>query len=310
MTEALVVPTDIAAAPHELAIRDVVAASEKVHEILTKVMVKDMHYGVIPGTPRPSLYKPGAEKIALTFRLVPAYRVEDLSAPPHYYRYRVTCELVHGPTGTPVGSAVREASTDEEKWRWREPVSAAEWDATPGDRKRLKFKRGEKDGTQQVLRDAPDMAPTALAMAEKRAFVGAVKEATAASDIFEDMDSKGREERPKVQQPKAKAKVETAPPPTATNSEPPPEPGYEPIIPADAWTEIKRSLHDGGVISEGQRKRLFAIAINEGGWSTNGVAAEVRAGLGREVEAINFGAPYNLTVDLFKTYRPDAGAAE
>jgi hypothetical protein len=49
--------------------------------ILDQVMVKDVHYGVIPGTQKPTLYQAGAEKICATFRLAPRDDVEDLSEP-------------------------------------------------------------------------------------------------------------------------------------------------------------------------------------------------------------------------------------
>lgn len=34
-----------------------------IHNLMKEILQKDVHYGIIPGTPKPSLWKPGAEKI-------------------------------------------------------------------------------------------------------------------------------------------------------------------------------------------------------------------------------------------------------
>lgn len=310
---------------HALTIQEVVGNADKIQEIMRTVMKRDLHYGVIPGTPKPGLWKPGAEKIAMTFRLSPAYTVEDLSSPPHYYRYRVTCRLTHGPTGTPVGESVREASTEEEKWKWREPYSEAEWDATPADMRRLKFSKKEPNGTRQISRDAADMAPTALAMAEKRAYIGAVRAATAASDIFEDPEAPPREG---VRQPVRKPQPRPAASPRHAAQAPPPErePGedefplddlYEQdnpptvkpaaagrLISDDLWEPVKAAWHQKGCISAKQIGRLFAVARSEAGWESNDVKREIEAGLGVEVEQIPWGDPYDKVIEIFQTVSP------
>ena len=40
-----------------------------VQEVMKAVMLEGTHYGKIPGTPKPSLWKPGAEVLAATFRI-------------------------------------------------------------------------------------------------------------------------------------------------------------------------------------------------------------------------------------------------
>ena len=44
-------------------------------EYVKKAMVKDVDYGVIPGTDKPTLLKPGAEKLCSLFGLTPRFRV-------------------------------------------------------------------------------------------------------------------------------------------------------------------------------------------------------------------------------------------
>jgi len=45
----------------ELAAEDLVARTQKILEIKAKAMRENVHYGVIPGCRKPSLWKPGAE---------------------------------------------------------------------------------------------------------------------------------------------------------------------------------------------------------------------------------------------------------
>lgn len=165
---------------------DIRANVNRIQEVMKAVMKKDVHYGVIPGTPKPTLYKPGAEVLATTFRLAPEYRVEDLSGP-DYVKYRVTCRLTHQTTGYVMGDGMGSCSSLEDKYKWRRPVCPEEFEETPADRKRIKFARGQGGKVyknQQVRTEQADLDNTILKMACKRAFVAAVLNVTAASDIF------------------------------------------------------------------------------------------------------------------------------
>lgn len=153
-----------------------------IQEVMKAVMTDKVHYGTVPGCgDKPTLLKPGAEKIAATFRLAIEPIVEDLSLSDEI-RYRVKARVVHQVSGNFLGSGIGEASTNEDKYKWRKAVSQAEWDATTEDRKRLKFAR---DYTVQQIRTNPsDVANTVLKMAKKRALIDAVLTITGASDIF------------------------------------------------------------------------------------------------------------------------------
>ncbi len=160
----------------------VVAQVRLIQEVMHSVMKKDTHYGIIPGCQKPSLWKPGAEKLMVTFRIASESTVEDLSTPDEA-RYRVTRRGSSIITGAFVGSAVGECSSNEEKYKWRFATCKAEFEATPEDRRRLKYKR---DGTtiEQVRTNPADVANTILKMADKRAYVALALNTTAASDIF------------------------------------------------------------------------------------------------------------------------------
>lgn len=90
-----------------------------IQEVMKEIMHLDEHYGTIPGTNKPSLYKPGAEKLSLTFRLRPEYDIRRSDLPNGHREYEVVCTLYHIPTGQSVGQGVGSATTMEGKYRYR-----------------------------------------------------------------------------------------------------------------------------------------------------------------------------------------------
>lgn len=166
-----------------------------VQEVMRSVMKPNVHYGAIPGAgDKPTLLKPGAEVLCMTFRIADEYEIVDLSTT-GAVRYRVKCIGRHQSTGVALGSGLGEASTDEEKYRWRKAVCDAEFENAPADMKRTKY--GRKSGghytVQQIRTEAADLANTVLKMACKRAKIAMVLNVTAASDMFsqdlEDLDA-------------------------------------------------------------------------------------------------------------------------
>lgn len=195
----------------------VVAQVRLVQEVMKAVMKKDTHYGTIPGCQKPSLWKPGAEVLLVTFRIASESFVDDLSSQDES-RYRVTRKGTAINSGLFVGSGIGECSSNEEKYKWRFAVCQAEYDNTPEDRRREKYKR---DGTtiKQVRTNHADLANTILKMADKRAFVALALNATAASDCFvqdledlpaeiaEGLENGGEPARQPISQPKPKAEA-------------------------------------------------------------------------------------------------------
>jgi hypothetical protein len=183
-----------------------------VQHVMKSIMKKDVHFGTIPGTPKPTLYKPGAEVIALAFKFAPRYMIDDLSLLPELVRYRVTCELYHQETGAFIGSGQGEASSDEEKYRWRAAVNKTEFEATPEDRKRIKYGHNRKENRDytidQVRMEPADIANTVLKMGEKRAFIDAIRTASGCSDMFaQDLEDLPQEVREGMAEDKAAKKV-------------------------------------------------------------------------------------------------------
>lgn len=162
---------------------EVVARVQRVREVMRDLMQESVHYGRVPGTQKPSLWKPGAELLLLTFQVGPRLTVEDLSTHDEI-RYRVKVTGFFQPTGTELAEGIGEASTSEEKYRWRAAVHEKEWDATPEDRRRVKYDRGGNE-TRQIRTSPADLANTVLLMAVKRGTVNMTRVVTACSDIFD-----------------------------------------------------------------------------------------------------------------------------
>lgn len=158
----------------------------RVQEVMRSVMQPDTHYGVIRGTTKPTLYKAGSEVLLSTFLIAVDPEIEDLSTG-DAIRYRVRAVGRHQPTGVVVGAGVGEASSDEEKYRWREAVCREEWEGFADDQRRVKYARRRGGGhytVEQVRTQPADLANTVLKMAKKRAQVDLCLTALAASDIF------------------------------------------------------------------------------------------------------------------------------
>ena len=178
-----------------MAVADIIAHVAVVQEVMRAVMKKDVHYGVIPGTDKPTLYKAGAEVLCMVFRIADSYEVTDMSAP-DTVRYRVNCIGTNQVSGAVLGAGLGEASSGEEKYKWRKAVCTDEFNGTPENMRRVKHARG-KGGTtykvEQIRTEPADLANTILKMANKRAKMAMTLNVTAASDCFsqdlEDMDA-------------------------------------------------------------------------------------------------------------------------
>lgn len=160
-----------------------VARVQRVREVMRDLMEENVHYGRVPGTQKPSLWKPGAELLLMTFQIGPRLDVTDLSTADEI-RYRVKVSGFAQQTGEVLAEGIGEASTSEEKYRWRGVVHEKEWTATPADRRRVKYQRDGKE-LRQVRTSPADLANTALLMAVKRGTINMTRVVTACSDIFD-----------------------------------------------------------------------------------------------------------------------------
>ncbi len=192
-----------------LTVQQVLGQVALIQQIMTAAMKDGEHFGRIPGCgTKPTLLKPGAEKLCLTFRLAPTYDVDERRLDNGHREYRVQCTLSSIVTQAFIGQGVGICTTMENKYRYRQnvaeptdkPVPRAYWDARAEDPSKAQELIGGKGfsvkkvegkgwmiarGGEKLEHDNPaDNYNTVLKMAKKRALVDAVLTATAASDIF------------------------------------------------------------------------------------------------------------------------------
>jgi hypothetical protein len=175
----------VAGEVHQFSAMEIRQRVNLVQEVMRSIMKSETHYGVIPGTKKPSLYKPGAEVLCVTFRVADKYEIEDLTVD-GMARFRVRCIGIHQVTGVVLGEGMGECSSHEEKYKWRGAICAEEFEVTPENLRRLKFAKwnNKVEKKQQIRTESADQANTILKMACKRAKIAMTLNVTAASDIF------------------------------------------------------------------------------------------------------------------------------
>lgn len=177
-------PTGLAPAAPPMTVEEILAQRSVVVKVLRHIMAEGTHYGKIPGTQNKSLLKPGADMLLSTFHIATDPEIEDISGPQEI-RYRVRLRGLTMGSGQLVGVGVGEASSNEEKYRWRK-ANSREYDATPENMRRVKYYTD--NDVRQVRANPYDQVNTILKMAKKRASVDLVLTALAAAEIFDNID--------------------------------------------------------------------------------------------------------------------------
>jgi hypothetical protein len=247
MTEELALRDD------PLSVEEIKAHVRLIQQVMKEVMIEGVHYGTIPGCgPKPTLLKPGAEKLCSTFRLAPEILVDDISSG-NDASYRVTVRMKNM-AGDFLGAGVGECSSNEDKYKWKKAFNNKEWEETPEDQRREKWRtyKGKEYKAKQILTNPADEANTVLKMAKKRALVDGVLTCTAASDIFEqdkeDFDQNGDKQqgKPKVKNPQSKSKKKP--------------PGEEETVTPETVSDV--FTQDEPVSDEEFRGRISAMLLN------------------------------------------------
>lgn len=181
-----------------MSLKQVTDRVNMVHQILEKVMQKNTHYGTVPGCgSKMVLLKPGADVLAMTFRLVPQFKVERTDLGGGHREFDVTCSMF-GPDGSLLGQGVGSASTMEGKYRYRKHY------CPEGDKKDSygkTFKRIENE-------DIADVYNTVLKIAKKRAHIDATLTVTGAADLFTQdlIENEDEPQKPEIKMPTEKPK--------------------------------------------------------------------------------------------------------
>lgn len=174
-----------------MSVKQVADRVNAVHQILEKVMRNGTHYGTVPGCGNKMvLLKPGADVLAMTFRLVPQFKVERTDLPDGHREFDVTCSMFN-PAGELLGQGVGSASTMEKKYRYR-------WEGAGNNRKQIENS------------DIADVYNTVLKIAKKRAHIDATLTVTGAADLFtQDLIDEDEPQKPPVAMPKERAQAPT-----------------------------------------------------------------------------------------------------
>jgi hypothetical protein len=228
----------------ELSVTDVLNQIQKIQDIMSMAMHDNEHYGTIPGTNKPTLYKAGAEKLGLLFRFAPEFEIERNDNYKNAHReFIIVCTLRHIPTQTIVGQGTGSCSTMEGKYRFRNSDRVCPECGLSGTIIKGKEEYGGgwlcfakkggcgakwEDGSSVIESQQPgkeehdnpaDYYNTCLKMAKKRAHVDAMLTATAASDIFTQDLEDMKEVIPNITNQKKPAKPPTQTPKATTDED-------------------------------------------------------------------------------------------
>lgn len=172
-----------------LKLNEMKAKLELVNQFFKDIMEKDIDYGIIPGTQKPTLYQPGADKLCSLYNMAKmiVHKDENKNYETGHYDVTVRIQLVHRGSNTVVGQLEGSCSTMESKYRYRWEY---ERNIPKGiDKESLVFK--EYDGNNGPYRkyriendDLYSQWNTILKMAIKRAYVGCTLSSTGLSGLF------------------------------------------------------------------------------------------------------------------------------
>jgi len=241
--------------PRELTVPEIKLRLDKITELMKVAMRQGVDYGKVPGTDKPTLLKPGSEKLCVLFQLGARRPVLENRLEGDHLTVNAAVTLFHIPTGRDVYCGMALCSTRESKYAWRQGSRACPECGTDGTiiKGRADFGGGwvcwkRKGGCgfkfvdtdpritkQEIERipnpDLPDTWNTILKMAVKRAKIDATLGATGASAIFTqdigdndpgaDDDDLGFEaaQSPKQPEQKKRQAPKSAPPAPAIDAE-------------------------------------------------------------------------------------------
>lgn len=194
------------------------------NEWVNTQLKRGVDFGVIPGTDKPTLLLPGAQKIAQYFGCAPEPETIHREADPAtgYLNVEMRVRLVNIATGESVGSGIGSCSSYESKYRYRWEwwngkghPEGPEWERTRSGKWRRRIEN----------RDLIDQWNTVIKIAKKRALVDAASTVSGASEKFtqdlEDFQEESEPAEPKARAGEPQGNGQDAPePPAAPQPQP------------------------------------------------------------------------------------------
>lgn len=151
--------------------------------LIQRSLKEGQDYGKIPGTNKPTLLKPGGEKISMMMGLVPEYEFlkvdEDFEK--GFFNYNIKCQLYRNQYK--VSEGIGSCNSKETKYRYI-------WvpdNEVPNHLDKESLKTSERYGSTQYRIENPEiysLANTILKMGKKRAFIDAILQVASLSEIF------------------------------------------------------------------------------------------------------------------------------
>ena len=165
-------------------IEEVASIMQKINTfqaIVQQTLKKDHDYGIIPGVQKPTLLKPGGEKICMMFGVNPEYEFlavqEDYKS--EFFSYNMKCTLYK--SGLPCAQGVGSCNSKEKKYRY------INVDKLPTGYMGSSEEFTDKYGRSKYKIENTDICSivnTILKMAKKRAFIDAVLQVASLSEVF------------------------------------------------------------------------------------------------------------------------------
>lgn len=202
-------------------LKEELAKVRQFQALVKKLMIKEVDYGVIPGTgDKPTLLKPGAEKLNKMHGLADRYEItektEDYRTP--FFCYTVKCTLTHINSGEVISEGLGSCNSMESKYRYRwigEKKLPKDFDKEADD---VVMKVGQYGNVYRLDNDdVCSQVNTIMKMAKKRALVDATLSACRLSSVFtqdfddvEDVPDAAPQKpagKPPVDMPKAKSEA-------------------------------------------------------------------------------------------------------
>lgn len=217
-----------------LSLQQAIDRRNAIVEFTQKMLKADIDYGIVPNTIKPTLLKPGAEKLCTQFGLAPVFERLDcirdwtgqMAGGEPLFSFEYRCRLYRN--GVPVGEGIGSCNSWEKKYRYRKaerlcPACGAsaiikgKQDYGGGwlcfSKKggcNAKYPDNEPAITQQEVGHVPnpdifDIVNTIDKMAQKRALIAATLIALNASEFFtQDMETQYIEDGASYQEPQTR----------------------------------------------------------------------------------------------------------
>lgn len=298
-------------------VMDVAMARERLmqfQQFVKEYLVEGEDFGTIPSTPKPTLYKPGADKLCELYGLADEYevtqRTEDFDK--GLFDYEVKCILVRKPEMTLVSSGLGSCNSYETKYRWRDSkrqCPACGKDAIIKGKEEYgggwlcfakkggcgaKFGDNDTAITGQVVgrtqnEDVADIKNTILKMALKRAKISAVLSATRSSGVFtQDLEDIPKWEPPAQLAEGAISHQPASVPATSAPAQPSTQPTTQ--APAGPTRLIKATPPD-------KMDSLVATVVAVKYWpKTSEFNASINVKFASPIEDVNQGVAYTVDV--------------